>query len=222
MKDEETGDDGKRYRIRFSNQWNAKYYFPLNGDSYECVNGVLGELKNNVQWKDDSIFTGNKSAYFINDSGIRIPTTGYVKKNAYSISLWAKKYNESVDRYGGIIVSRIKDGEGYGLEMRYKNIQNINDGINITTNKFNVWCHYVVTYDNNTMSVYENATLVKTINDPFYEGSHFYIGLDDIFFTSVTERSYNGLICEVSIFERILSRSEINQLYNGGKGLKLN
>ena len=175
-----------------------------------------------IQWKDDSIFTGNKSAYFINDSGIRIPTTGYVKKNAYSISLWAKKYNESVDRYGGIIVSRIKDGEGYGLEMRYKNIQNINDGINITTNKFNVWCHYVVTYDNNTMSVYENATLVKTINDPFYEGSHFYIGLDDIFFTSVTERSYNGLICEVSIFERILSRSEINQLYNGGKGLKLN
>lgn len=106
--------------------------------------------------------------------------------------------------------------------MRHKNIQNINDGINITTNKFNVWCHYVVTYDNNTMSVYENATLVKTINDPFYEGSHFYIGLDDIFFTSVTERSYNGLICEVSIFERILSRSEINQLYNGGKGLKLN
>lgn len=208
MKDEETGDDGKRYRIRFF--------------QYECVNGVLGELKNNVQWKDDSIFTGNKSAYFINDSGIRIPTTGYVKKNAYSISLWAKKYNESVDRYGGIIVSRIKDGEGYGLEMRYKNIQNINDGINITTNKFNVWCHYVVTYDNNTMSVYENATLVKTINDPFYEGSHFYIGLDDIFFTSVTERSYNGLICEVSIFERILSRSEINQLYNGGKGLKLN
>ena len=213
---------GKDTESDFSNQWNAKYYFPLNGDSYECVNGVLGELKNNVQWKDDSIFTGNKSAYFINDSGIRIPTTGYVKKNAYSISLWAKKYNESVDRYGGIIVSRIKDGEGYGLEMRYKNIQNINDGINITTNKFNVWCHYVVTYDNNTMSVYENATLVKTINDPFYEGSHFYIGLDDIFFTSVTERSYNGLICEVSIFERILSRSEINQLYNGGKGFKLN
>lgn len=56
----------------FSNQWNAKYYFPLNGDSYECVNGVLGELKNNVQWKDDSIFTGNKSAYFINGSGIRL------------------------------------------------------------------------------------------------------------------------------------------------------
>lgn len=186
-----------------------------------CQWGIR-RAKNNVQWKDDSIFTGNKSAYFINGSGIRIPTTGYVKKNAYSISLWAKKYNESVDRYGGIIVSRIKDGEGYGLEMRYKNIQNINDGINITTNKFNVWCHYVVTYDNNTMSVYENATLVKTINDPFYEGSHFYIGLDDIFFTSVTERSYNGLICEVSIFERILSRSEINQLYNGGKGLKLN
>ena len=94
---------GKDTESDFSNQWNAKYYFPLNGDSYECVNGVLGELKNNVQWKDDSIFTGNKSAYFINDSGIRIPTTGYVKKNAYSISLWAKKYNESVDRYGGII-----------------------------------------------------------------------------------------------------------------------
>ena len=112
---------GKDTESDFSNQWNAKYYFPLNGDSYECVNGVLGELKNNVQWKDDSIFTGNKSAYFINGSGIRIPTTGYVKKNAYSISLWAKKYNESVDRYGGIIVSRIKDGEGYGLEMRYKN-----------------------------------------------------------------------------------------------------
>lgn len=81
---------GKDTESDFSNQWNAKYYFPLNGDSYECVNGVLGELKNNVQWKDDSIFTGNKSAYFINDSGIRIPTTGYVKKNAYSISLWAK------------------------------------------------------------------------------------------------------------------------------------
>ena len=208
----------------FSNQWNAKYYFPLNGDSYECVNGVFGELKNNVQWKDDSIFAGNKSAYFINDSGIRIPTTGYVKKNAYSISLWAKKYNESGDQYRGVIVNRIKDGEAYGLGLRsgsHDSLQTMNDQINITGLKFNTWCHYVVTYNNSTMSVYENSTLVKTIIDSFYEGSHFYIGLDDIFFTSVPDRAYNGLICEVSIFERILSRSEINQLYNGGKGLKL-
>ena len=34
---------GKDTESDFSNQWNAKYYFPLNGDSYECVNGVLGE-----------------------------------------------------------------------------------------------------------------------------------------------------------------------------------
>lgn len=210
----------------FSNQWNAKYYFPLNGDSYECINDVFAEVKNNVQWENDSIFTGSKSAYFINDSGIRIPTTGYIKKNAYSISMWAKKYNESGDRYGGAIVSRIKDGEGYGLEFRtgsadsYQSV--MQTSINITGLKHDTWCHYILIYNNNTMNVYENGVLVKTIsNEPFYESSHFFIGLDDIFFTSTPDRSYNGLICEVSIFERVLSRSEINQLYNGGEGLKL-
>ena len=41
---------GKDTESDFSNQWNAKYYFPLNGDSYECVNGVSVWVKKNIIW----------------------------------------------------------------------------------------------------------------------------------------------------------------------------
>lgn len=36
---------GKDTESDFPNQWNAKYYFPLNGDSYECVNGGIRRAK---------------------------------------------------------------------------------------------------------------------------------------------------------------------------------
>ena len=55
---------GKDTESDFSNQWNAKYYFPLNGDSYECVNGVLGELKKQC--------TMEKTIAFLQEINLRI------------------------------------------------------------------------------------------------------------------------------------------------------
>lgn len=87
------------------------------------------------------------------------------------------------------------------------------------------WFMLTITWDGSTVDLYVNAnstpvvtggsTRTGTGSDPTAAGTFFEIGADD-----VNSRFLSGLMDEVGAWSRVLSSSEITELYNGGNGLQ--
>jgi prepilin-type N-terminal cleavage/methylation domain-containing protein len=79
-----------------------------------------------------------------------------------------------------------------------------------------LWRHYVGTYDNSVIKIYEDGELKDSfplsgsINPDF---GAIEIGRED----GRTDRIFNGLICEVAIFNRALTADEVRARFEGGR-----
>ena len=79
----------------------------------------------------------------------------------------------------------------------------------------NMWYHVAVTYDGSNIRMYVNGTNVKT--DPYSDGlfvstENVYIGAKD---STSPGLFFNGSISDLMIWNRSLSTSEIEDIYNG-------
>lgn len=138
-----------------------------------------------------------------------LPSTGF------SISFWYKSNNKST----GIFISRDEgricpntDGQ---WSVRYINNVNIFGANGATTSTYGIetstWEHIVVTSNSNLIQIYKNGILEATSNNFEYcNSSNPTSNLGNLF----VGKTYDGLIDDIIIYDRILSSSEVNELSN--------
>jgi hypothetical protein len=124
----------------------------------------------------------------------------------------------------------LKDSENNWMQVLYKDAldnqtySHTNSAV-ITSGEVGNWIHFVITIDvsSQTFVFYKDGSVVASTtpgtdassiadtNASLYIGSCFDGGLMDFM---------NGAMDEIAIYSKILSSTEVTQLYNGGAGLQ--
>lgn len=211
----EVGDYELKYNST-DNEWHAEYGRPIGGED-----GAHGDIKGAKYSKDSQI--GENSVEFSNGHTIEVPdNTKFDETTTFSISGWfkAESYNSDFRIFSKYDFSR---DAGYSLQNQGANGLSllIGDG---TRNRVDLgdisnnpptgqWHHLVGTYDGSTMRLYinnveEDTTSISTTVD-VARVSGFIGG------TGGTV-DYNGNIDDVRFYNKTLSPSEVDTLFNGG------
>lgn len=159
-------------------------------------------------------FTGSNSQLITTD-------TPNVRNANAAVSLWV---NSATASNSGQFI-KIGNNQGWGVGIgNSTNFDNANAGTKIVGLFDNVrwfptatdlgtgWQHIVMTLDYNGIpSIYRNGVLVGT-----YSGNVAYVPSGGITIGGVSGRWFNGSIDDVRIYNRMLSTTEITNLYNRG------
>lgn len=201
-----------------------------SGTAYD----VFGN-KNLTNTSSVSFSTGkiNNGAVF-NGSNYLVNTSWYTVPSAVTLSLWYKTSNNYSGAEG--IVCRKDNNSGaryiYGLIIGDNKIvmatyhsptstsREIKSGFTINDGS---WRHFVGVFDfsNGTMALYCNNSLVGTsslTNLAGQSGGLLTIGVDGSNLVSGKLKS-GDMVDEVAYFDRVLTSTEITNLYNNGNGL---
>ena len=206
-------------------------YYPFNGNANdESGNGNHGTV-NGATLTTDRLGNAN-SAYSFNGSSyyIKVADSNSLDiTSSISFSSWIYVYGSTNDHQ--VIIGKWYNNnvfeETYVLELQPngKTIQMPLNGIstggysNVASNteiSFNTWVHVVGVYDSSEIRLYVNGvktgSLITSGNLPL-TSAPLMIGAHD----STSDRNaFNGIIDDVRIYNRALSSSEIEELYNYG------
>lgn len=179
----------------------------LTSDRFGKANSAYSFTGNSVQWIDcgtDSLFTA-------------LPTM--------TLSAWVYLYQYSSDNNVGYLVAGTYDGNYHGYFMntdgpnkaniafRWGNSEEPKDS---TTNlALNTWYNLLVTYNGTLLELYVNGKLVNssTCTTGVVSNDHFYIGCSGTLWNNPSI-TMNGKIDDVLLYNRVLSSSEISDVYN--------
>lgn len=200
-------------------------YYPFNGNANdESGNGNNGTIIGNVTQTSDRKGLIN-GAYLFNAQPfnyISVPHNSSLVFNSFTLNAWI--YTET-DFGGGFIINKgrdITDGS-YSLRSNAVTAQVLYNGINGAYNSSSLNSHnwHMVTgiVSGNSAKFYVNGILVdqKTLSNvfnctgtnPLTLGMHFYPSVPSHF-----TYPFKGKIDDVRIYNRVLSLSEIELLYN--------
>ena len=107
-------------------------------------------------------------------------------------------------------------GAGNGLFLNLTSITHFplsptNHTINATTTT-NIWYHYVIVYDGANSLIYRNGALLSTVPRTLNTGTN-----SNIFQLGLTEQNsplfFNGAIDDLKIFNRVITATEVTNLY---------
>ena len=212
-------------------------YYPFNGNT----NDESGNANHGTENGGVSYVLGNigQSASFdgINDYISVLDKNILDLPNISTISLWLKlstKFDDPnnvlINKYRGDTAS--EDGYIIGVNQFSENEvfgwAKDSDG-NVTNNaitasdhkvasiSFDNWVHYSFVFENNSVTHYINGILYNTVNNKMINNSSgndnpLIIGAG-MSHTSQVYNFFSGLIDEVRIYNRVLSESEIQELY---------
>lgn len=165
----------------------------------------------------DEIDCGNGASLTLNTRG--------------TISAWV--YPTTLQLYGAVIskFSFSTDRNGYGIRVTTsgriilelasdaanQNIQSSADAVIA----INGWYHVVATWDGTYVNIYLNGVkradnVAQTVT-PVSNVVNLHIGRDAVY--TSTNGNWNGLIDEVSIYNRALGQAGVDSLYNAGSGI---
>ncbi|MFZ4400682.1 MAG: LamG-like jellyroll fold domain-containing protein [Bacteroidales bacterium] len=194
-------------------------FYPFCGNANdESGNGNNGVVNGAILTTDR--FGNANSAYSFDgvNNNIITPISSWVG-NAITFCAWFKLKVIPPELYG-IVCSRTAIGQESGLDVGSTNIwfdviqepQSLIFPIQSDTVN---WHFMVGTYNNGLMNLYFDNQFVasQTASTNFYINQPIKIGYDGC---PGYSRFFNGSIDEVSIYNRALSSSEVNQLYNLG------
>ena len=203
-------------------------YYPFTGNANDASgNGFNGSVNGPVL---DSDRDGNvQSSYKFNGGtdAITVPDNAVLENTGKSITIsgwvkptanWASDYRASVAAKGGYDVN-------YGYELLIRgdmaiewDIATEGCGTSVNAIPLNTYSHVVAVFDdaNNLASIYINGKLIasNTVNGSITAGNAaFSIGrrCDGNYFAA----SFQGNLDEIRVYNRALSQTEINLLYNG-------
>lgn len=212
-------------QTRFRNDDNLVAYWKLDGNAIDSKGGYNGTGSNivyvNGGFNQSVLFNGTNSI-------INLPALGLSGSIARSFSCWVKPNNitAGMTLYYSGLDSTTPYGQRFGIFLNGTNNGSVyvgsygNDGYtaaNAVT--AGVWNHVVVTYDgtgalsDTTVKVYVNAKIYSTsgYGTAFAvatANSNYAIGGNYAAFSYM-----DGLIEDVALFSRVLSREEVAELY---------
>jgi hypothetical protein len=160
-------------------------------------------------------FVHSSSQYFSNTSS----TLGLVASD-FSFSFWIKV--TSTSNYYTLISKDTSGSRGYQIYQDSNGVGMSINGSSLTftakpTLSTSVFSHIVLTQSGTSLSIYKNGVLIGTGTGASIPSSTatFEIGNDSSYGDYL-----NGAMDEVGCWSRVLSSTEVTQLYNGGAGLQ--
>lgn len=207
-------------------------WYPMNGNCSDSSGHKLNGTVHGATLTTDR-FGHSNSAYAFNGSGNQwidcgVDTLFKLLPNM-SISAWVYLNQNASDKDIGYIIAGTYNGLDQGI------LYNVGEGpknstVNylsfrwsgptpedtVTNLKLNTWYNVIITFDGSKINLYVNGILGSstsnnnTVNVPF---DHLYIGGSG----SVWEApvfNMNGKIDDVLIYNRVLTSSEISDIYN--------
>jgi hypothetical protein len=196
------------------------------------ANDIIGEA-------NGTLLGGASIAPGLVDDAFDLPPGGYVSvpdnpaldpTNAISVEAWIytrgqlSSYDPIIKKSG---IGTDSAATGFALEFDGPNVVGFwvyidGEGWQGTVGGFvasNQWTHVVGTYDGTALRIYENGVQVNSgsLNGPILQSTNaLNIGRDP----SETNRLFNGLIDEPSVYNRALASNEIAAIYQAGSAGK--
>lgn len=169
--------------------------------------------------------SGGNIAFDGVDDYVKPPSSSTLQLTDFTLSSWVKINIQNTNQF--IVDTSTNPSYGYGYSYRINSANKIRfwayDANNfvdsITTITSNIWYNILVTYNNTTklQSIYINGVfdISNTHTNTFVVSnvSNLQIGG-----SSILGGYLNGRIAQTSIYNRVLSASEITQNYNALKG----
>ena len=149
---------------------------------------------------------------------------------AMSWSLWV---NFSSSPVFDALLAKYSGGTGYYITMTNTNRVQFGIGETLTSNAIRVysapvlttstWYHVVITYDGSKLAsgikIYVNdSNTTVYINYDTFTGSSSSTNILQLGRASLGGNYFNGILDEISIYNRVLTSIEVTELYNSGAG----
>ena len=185
-----------------------------NGDQHES------ELNFNiVDWIIvNSAFEANRTT---NTYGTSSSNSGISGAGRRTISFWAYPYTINTG-LGAVGIGSLSSGRLFSVDIessKWRITGYYIDLASTTTPLQNQWQFMTATYNGTTSKLYMNGNLIasgnksyNTTNTPIFVGMRPYNGGFE----------FNGRIDEIALFNRDLTLTEIQTMYNSGLGLRIN
>ena len=205
-------------------------WWPGDKDENDIIGGNNASVVSAI-----TVTPGEVSEGFTFDSKgyIEIPSSPSLANQQFTWAAWVRPdgAGPNNDSYGSVIVEQNSDSVGAAVWLSWRatdgrfifGFGNLYSALFTSTDAFPSGAFYLVaaTYDGSTFQLFVNGALegsyaeVKTVP---YSSSGWTIGSNlPIYFPSFA-RTWNGVIDEVQAFNRALSQSEIQAVYNAAGG----
>ncbi len=193
-------------------------WWPGEDNAKDIINQNNGELLGNAVFVEGKV---GKAFSFDGDGDyVKIPHKDNLNLNEYTIEAWVKP-NKIDDFYHAIVGKGLNPVPPtlYLMSQQIRvwySIDNVADLRLYSQNliKQNLWSHLAVTYDGAKAILYVNGKVVNTdfLAAPDTNANDLYIGYDGP--SGKNPGYFNGLIDEVSMYNRALSANEIKLIYD--------
>lgn len=194
-------------------------YYPFNADAKdESGNGNNGTVHSATPTTDR--FGNPNSAYsFTNGSWIDFGDvlSNVFASNTYSISIW---FELSQSNDGGLIykwnTSESSVGNAFWATPTGI-VTNNNIATTVSAPPVSVWIHYVYVMNQGNMSLYRNDTLkAQTTGNQSLSSTGHDLQVGGDINGDEAQYQFYGNIDDIRIYSRVLSSSEVNDLYHEG------
>jgi hypothetical protein len=200
-------------------------YYPFNGDANdESGNGHNGTVYGAKLAADK--FGNENSAYSFDGINDHIELGTWFNYSNFSLSLWIR--SEKSQNNKAIIDNNHNSNfswaiHQYDYEVWFNGPSNDNPHYVNADIALNEWQHFVFIKNSNNLKIYVNGLFIDVLskkNDITYNGNEN-LGLarwwgTTNWGTTNMERFWAGLIDDLRIYNRVLSETEINELYREG------
>jgi hypothetical protein len=193
-------------------------YWPFNGNANdESGNGNNGTV-NGATLSADRFGNTNKSYSFGPNKYVEVLNSSSINlTNSISISIWVKAQPST---------TIIRKGFQYGIDLDIFNSSGNTNGLYphsyqptlLSPNPViqDNWTHIVTTNGNNVQKMYINGVLVKTTNIT----STYTLYPNNLTIGSwYLNETYNGMLDDIGLWNRVLTQQEITNLYNANQCL---
>jgi hypothetical protein len=200
-------------------------WWPFNGNAQdESGNGNHGNVSGTILTLDRFGYS-NKAYEFSKGSVVTLKNSASLNiVSALTMSVWIKPYNVARQPFSGIIQKSNSNNYAYGDYNVSISSQGVivgytkdDESVVSFTSPFklldNKWYHIVSTWNGNEQVIYVNSTPLLKTN--FY--GKLYNGNSNVFFGANLDGDdefFEGIIDDIGIWNRALSQSEIESLYD--------
>lgn len=197
--------------------------FPFSGHADDVSPNGYSSTVFDAELTEDRFNTPNNAYKFVSGQYIHTDVDGSKITNSMSISFWMKTdlaCHKAVtgwcDWDKAPYLYSTKNGEDKGHHYHYVGDSNRSDTSSFKQNLYNnKWNHIVINYSENSTNIFVNKAKLATQS----HGGFVFKGDTFLFGKEKTSKGayYNGAIDDIKIYNRVLTKEDIKELFNSPK-----